>query len=54
MMALTDRCERENLLAVTIGLRDKFRRYAPESLRLPILEKDVLRQCRELGVPYVE
>jgi hypothetical protein len=41
------------LLAETVRLRDKFRLDWPESQRLPILEKDVLRQCRELGVPNV-
>lgn len=53
MMTLLDRYERECLLAETVRLRDRFRAEWPESKRLPILEKDVLRQCRELGVPNV-
>lgn len=43
---------REWVLAETVRLRDKFRRDDPTSLRMGILEKDVLRQCLELGVDY--
>ncbi len=42
------------LLNETIRLRDRLRERDPQSQRLPIAEKDVMRQCRELGVPYVE
>ena len=44
---------REWLLSETVRLRDKFRRDDPTSFRMGILEKDVLRQCHELGIDYI-
>lgn len=46
-------CTDEETLAETIRLRSRFRRRWPDSQRLPILEKDVLRQCQALGVAYI-
>lgn len=44
---------REWLLAETIRLRDRLRISDPTGQRLPIAGRDVARQCRELGIPYV-
>ena len=46
-------CTDEETLAETIRLRARYRRRWPDSARLPILEKDVLRQCQALGVDYI-
>lgn len=46
-------CTPLETLAETIRLRQRYRRRWPDSARLPILEKDVLRQCQELGIAYV-
>lgn len=46
-------CTPEEALAETIRLRARYRRRWPNSQRLPILEKDVLRQCQALGVAYI-
>lgn len=46
-------CTPEETLAETIRLRARYRRRWPDSERLPILEKDVLRQCQALGVAYI-
>lgn len=46
-------CAAEEALAETIRLRARYRRRQPNSQRLPILEKDVLRQCQDLGVAYI-
>lgn len=43
-----ERKAREMLLADTVRLRDRFRQNDPTSLRMGILEKDVLRQRHEL------
>lgn len=46
-------CTPEETLAETIRLRARYRRRWPDSARLPILEKDVLVQCQDLGVAYI-
>lgn len=46
-------CTPLETLAETIRLRQRYRRRWPDSARLPIIEKDVLRQCQELGIAYV-
>lgn len=46
-------CTPLETLAETIRLRNRFRVRDPSSLRMKVLEKDVLVQCQRLGVDYV-